>query len=116
MSASTLPAARVAGAATGDYDCRTGIARRSMDFQLSEEQRAFEELARTFAASELVPHAARRDEERIFPVEALQLRGGYGYLKDYPIERRLRDVRVHRILEGTNEIIRIIITRRLLGA
>ncbi|HKO07033.1 MAG TPA: acyl-CoA dehydrogenase family protein [Alphaproteobacteria bacterium] len=48
--------------------------------------------------------------------EALQLHGGYGYLKDHPIERYLRDVRVHQILEGTNEIMRVIIARRLLGA
>jgi len=46
--------------------------------------------------------------------EALQLFGGYGYLKDFPIERYLRDVRVHQILEGTNEIMRVIIARRLL--
>jgi alkylation response protein AidB-like acyl-CoA dehydrogenase len=47
--------------------------------------------------------------------EALQLFGGYGYLKDFPIERYLRDVRVHQILEGTNEIMRVIIARHLLG-
>jgi alkylation response protein AidB-like acyl-CoA dehydrogenase len=47
--------------------------------------------------------------------EALQLFGGYGYLKDFPVERYLRDVRVHQILEGTNEIMRVIIARRLLG-
>ena len=47
--------------------------------------------------------------------EALQLHGGYGYLKDFPIERFLRDLRVHRILEGTNEIMRLIIARDLLG-
>ncbi|MET0270531.1 MAG: acyl-CoA dehydrogenase family protein [Sphingomonas sp.] len=45
---------------------------------------------------------------------ALQLHGGYGYLQDYPIERFLRDLRVHRILEGTNEIMRVIIARELL--
>jgi acyl-CoA dehydrogenase len=45
---------------------------------------------------------------------ALQLHGGYGYLKDYPIERFWRDLRVHRILEGTNEIMRMIIGRDLL--
>ncbi len=45
---------------------------------------------------------------------ALQLHGGYGYLKDYPIERFLRDARVHQILEGTNEIMRVIISRYLL--
>ncbi|NKB57826.1 MAG: acyl-CoA dehydrogenase [Alphaproteobacteria bacterium] len=46
--------------------------------------------------------------------DALQLHGGYGYIKEYPIERYLRDVRVHQILEGTNEIMRVIIARRLL--
>ena len=45
---------------------------------------------------------------------ALQLFGGYGYLKDYPIERFWRDLRVHRILEGTNEVMRMIIGRDLL--
>ncbi len=47
--------------------------------------------------------------------QALQLHGGYGYLRDYPIERFLRDVRVHQILEGTNEIMRLIIAREVLG-
>ncbi len=47
--------------------------------------------------------------------QALQLHGGYGYLKDFPIERQLRDVRVHQILEGTNEIMRVIIARKLLS-
>src|SRR6218665_1852440 len=46
--------------------------------------------------------------------QALQLFGGYGYLRDYPIERFWRDLRVHRILEGTNEIMRMIIGRDLL--
>ena len=47
--------------------------------------------------------------------EALQLHGGYGYLRDHAIERYLRDLRVHQILEGTNEIMRVIIARRLLA-
>jgi alkylation response protein AidB-like acyl-CoA dehydrogenase len=47
--------------------------------------------------------------------EALQLHGGYGYIKEYAIERYLRDLRVHRILEGTNEIMRVIIARHLLA-
>lgn len=46
--------------------------------------------------------------------QALQLHGGYGYLNDYPLERWVRDARVHQILEGTNEIMRVIIARRLL--
>ncbi|MFT5529493.1 MAG: alkylation response protein AidB-like acyl-CoA dehydrogenase [Alteromonadaceae bacterium] len=45
---------------------------------------------------------------------ALQIHGGYGYIKEYPLERHFRDVRVHQILEGTNEIMRLIIARRLL--
>ncbi|MFM8681612.1 MAG: acyl-CoA dehydrogenase family protein [Alphaproteobacteria bacterium] len=47
--------------------------------------------------------------------DALQVHGGYGYLKDYPVERFLRDSRVHQILEGTNEIMRLIVARRILG-
>ena len=47
--------------------------------------------------------------------QALQLHGGYGYLRDYPLERIVRDLRVHQILEGTNEIMRVIISRELLG-
>jgi len=46
--------------------------------------------------------------------EALQLHGGYGYLQDYPLERIVRDLRVHRILEGTNEIMRVITAREML--
>jgi alkylation response protein AidB-like acyl-CoA dehydrogenase len=46
--------------------------------------------------------------------DALQIHGGYGYLRDYPLERMLRDVRVHQILEGTNEIMRVIVARDLL--
>ncbi|WDD97148.1 acyl-CoA dehydrogenase family protein [Thalassomonas actiniarum] len=46
---------------------------------------------------------------------ALQIHGGYGYIKEYPLERHFRDVRVHQILEGTNEIMRVIIARRLLA-
>jgi alkylation response protein AidB-like acyl-CoA dehydrogenase len=47
--------------------------------------------------------------------QALQIHGGYGYIKEYPLERYVRDVRVHQILEGTNEIMRVIIGRRLLS-
>lgn len=45
--------------------------------------------------------------------EALQIYGGYGYLKEYPLERYVRDLRVHQILEGTNEIMRVIIAKRI---
>ena len=47
--------------------------------------------------------------------DALQLHGGNGYIREYPLERYLRDVRVHQILEGTNEIMRVIISRQLLN-
>ncbi|WP_338412446.1 acyl-CoA dehydrogenase family protein [Psychrobacter raelei] len=47
--------------------------------------------------------------------EALQLHGGYGYLNEYPLERHVRDLRVHQILEGTNEIMRVIVSRKMLS-
>src|SRR5262245_57547342 len=47
--------------------------------------------------------------------DALQLHGGYGYLKDYGLEKLVRDLRVHQILEGTNEVMRVVISRRVLG-
>ncbi|MYM88703.1 acyl-CoA dehydrogenase [Rugamonas sp. FT82W] len=46
--------------------------------------------------------------------EALQLHGGYGYIREYPLERHVRDTRVHQILEGTNEIMRLIVGRAIL--
>ncbi|MBU2531848.1 MAG: acyl-CoA dehydrogenase family protein [Alphaproteobacteria bacterium] len=47
--------------------------------------------------------------------QALQAHGGYGYLKDYGLEKLVRDLRVHQILEGTNEIMRVVVARKLLG-
>lgn len=46
--------------------------------------------------------------------DAIQLHGGYGYIKEYPLERYMRDARVHQILEGTNEIMRLIVSRRVM--
>ncbi len=46
--------------------------------------------------------------------EALQLHGGYGYIREYPVERFVRDLRVHQILEGTNQVMRMIVARHLL--
>jgi alkylation response protein AidB-like acyl-CoA dehydrogenase len=46
---------------------------------------------------------------------ALQIHGGYGYLRDYGLEKLVRDLRVHQILEGTNEIMRVVISRKVLG-
>jgi alkylation response protein AidB-like acyl-CoA dehydrogenase len=67
-------------------------------------------------ATRLAAMAKRKATDAGFEIvnEALQLHGGYGYLRDYPVERFLRDVRVHQILEGTNEIMRVIIARDLL--
>ena len=47
--------------------------------------------------------------------DALQLLGGYGYLADYGVEKIVRDLRVHQILEGTNEIMRLIVARDMIG-
>jgi len=72
--------------------------------------------AKAHDATKLAAMAKRLATDTGFKVvnEALQLHGGYGYLRDYPIERYFRDVRVHQILEGTNEIMRLIIARQLL--
>jgi hypothetical protein len=69
------------------------------------------------AATRLTAQAKRLATDVGFEVVngCLQLHGGYGYLRDHPIERVLRDVRVHQILEGTNEIMRLIISRAMLG-
>ena len=69
------------------------------------------------AATRLAAMAKRLATDVGFEVVngCLQLHGGYGYLRDHPIERVLRDVRVHQILEGTNEIMRLIISRDLIS-
>ena len=68
------------------------------------------------AATNLAAMAKRFATDAGFEVVngCLQLHGGYGYLRDYPIERVMRDLRVHQILEGTNEIMRLIISRNML--
>jgi alkylation response protein AidB-like acyl-CoA dehydrogenase len=68
-------------------------------------------------ATRLAAQAKRLATDTGFEVVngCLQLHGGYGYLRDHPIERVLRDLRVHQILEGTNEIMRVIISRAMLG-
>ena len=69
------------------------------------------------SATRLAAQAKRLATDTGFNVVngCLQLHGGYGYLRDHPIERVLRDVRAHQILEGTNEIMRLIVSRALLG-
>jgi hypothetical protein len=62
---------------------------------------------------ELCAMAKRYVTDACFDVadQALQLHGGYGYLREYGLEKIVRDLRVHRILEGTNEIMRVVIGR-----
>jgi alkylation response protein AidB-like acyl-CoA dehydrogenase len=69
------------------------------------------------SASRLAAMAKRLATDSGFEVVngCLQLHGGYGYLRDHPIERVLRDLRVHQILEGTNEVMRLIVMRDILG-
>ncbi|MBV9568506.1 MAG: acyl-CoA dehydrogenase family protein [Hyphomicrobiales bacterium] len=73
--------------------------------------------AKSVEATRLCAMAKRFGTDAGFKVanEALQLLGGYGYLADYSIEKIVRDLRVHQILEGTNEIMRLIVARELIG-
>ncbi|MBI1209832.1 MAG: acyl-CoA dehydrogenase [Alphaproteobacteria bacterium] len=66
-------------------------------------------------ATMLCAMAKRYASDAAFKIanDALQIHGGYGYLKDFPLERHVRDLRVHQILEGTNEIMRVIIAREM---
>ena len=72
--------------------------------------------AKTADATPWCAMAKRLVTDKCFDVanQALQLHGGYGYLSEYNVERIVRDLRVHQILEGTNEIMRVIIARHLL--
>jgi alkylation response protein AidB-like acyl-CoA dehydrogenase len=72
--------------------------------------------AREPGATRLAAMAKRLATDSGFAVVngCLQIHGGYGYLRDHPIERVLRDVRVHQILEGTNEVMRLIVSRDML--
>jgi alkylation response protein AidB-like acyl-CoA dehydrogenase len=69
------------------------------------------------AATRLTAQAKRLATDSGFDIVngCLQIHGGYGYLRDHPIERVLRDLRVHQILEGTNEVMRLIVSRDILG-
>jgi alkylation response protein AidB-like acyl-CoA dehydrogenase len=72
--------------------------------------------ARDARATMLCAMAKRFASDAAFKIanDALQLHGGYGYLQDFPAERHVRDLRVHQILEGTNEIMRVIVARELM--
>lgn len=136
IAACSLGGARACLEAATEYmGVRTQFGRKLAEFQALQFKLA--DMATELEAARLMVHraAVRLDERHPeatmycamgkrfatdigFKVcnEALQLHGGYGYIREYPIERHLRDVRVHQILEGTNEIMRLIIARRLLSA
>lgn len=116
---------------TGD---RKAFGQRISDFQATQfklaDMATTLEVARTFLwraasaldakspdARKLSAMAKRFVTDACFEVanDALQLHGGYGYLAEYGIEKIVRDLRVHQILEGTNEIMRVIIARELMG-
>jgi alkylation response protein AidB-like acyl-CoA dehydrogenase len=120
-------------AAMAYMDERKAFGQRLADFQALQFKAA--DMATNLDAARLMTYRAARSLEAKSPDatlhcamakrfatdagfdicnEALQIHGGYGYLKDFPLERHVRDVRVHQILEGTNEIMRVIIARKLL--
>ena len=128
------------GAAQGAFDAarrylgeRRQFGKRLADFQALQFKLA-DMATQLVAARQMVHTAARKLDARArdatvwcamakrfatdvgFTIcdEALQLHGGYGYIREYPVERLLRDARVHRILEGTNEVMRMIVARHLL--
>lgn len=123
------------GAALSYMDDRKAFGQRLADFQGLQFKAA--DMATELEAARLMTYRAARSLDAQSPDatlhcamakrfatdagfdicnQALQIHGGYGYLNDFPLERHVRDVRVHQILEGTNEIMRVIIARKLLGA
>ena len=86
----------------------------SSRLMIREAARALD--AKSPEATTLCAMAKMGGTEQCYKVvdDALQIHGGYGFLNDYPIERHLRDLRVHRILEGTNEVMRMIVSRAAL--
>ncbi|HEV7370946.1 isobutyryl-CoA dehydrogenase [Arenibaculum sp.] len=136
ISACSLGGARASLDAAREYmGVRSQFGRKLADFQALQFKLA--DMATELEAARLMVHRAAASLDQGHPEatmycamakrfatdvgfkvcnDALQLHGGYGYIREYPIERYLRDVRVHQILEGTNEIMRVIIARRLLSS
>ncbi len=134
IGACSIGAARAAMAAAKAYmGERKAFGSRLADFQALQFKLA--DMATELEAARLMIHRAARAVDANHPEktmycamakrfatdagfqicnDALQIHGGYGYLQDFPLERFVRDTRVHQILEGTNEIMRVIIARRLL--
>ena len=134
IGACSIGAARAALEAARSYmGERKAFGQRLADFQALQFKLA--DMATDLEASRLMIHRAAQAVDQNHPEktmycamakrfatdagfnicnDALQIHGGYGYLQDFPLERYVRDTRVHQILEGTNEIMRVIIARRLL--
>jgi alkylation response protein AidB-like acyl-CoA dehydrogenase len=134
IGACSIGAARAALAAARSYmGERNAFGQRLADFQALQFKLA--DMATELEAARLMIHRAAQAVDANHPEktlycamakrfatdagfqicnDALQIHGGYGYLQDFPLERYVRDTRVHQILEGTNEIMRVIIARRLL--
>ncbi len=134
IGACSIGAARAAMTAARAYmGERKAFGSRLADFQALQFKLA--DMATELEAARLMIHRAARAVDANHPEktmycamakrfatdagfqicnDALQIHGGYGYLQDFPLERYVRDTRVHQILEGTNEIMRVIIARRLL--
>ncbi|MGY9057130.1 MAG: isobutyryl-CoA dehydrogenase [Alphaproteobacteria bacterium] len=134
IGACSIGAARAALEASRSYMVeRKAFGQRLADFQALQFKLA--DMATDLEAARLMIHQAARALDQKHPDttlycamakrfatdagfnicnDALQIHGGYGYLQDFPLERYVRDTRVHQILEGTNEIMRVIIARKLL--
>jgi alkylation response protein AidB-like acyl-CoA dehydrogenase len=104
-------------------------------YTLGEEHELLRQTARELAEAKIAPFAAAVDAEARFPdltfvsaaakavasdtamavtTDAVQLLGGYGYVRDYPVERMTRDAKITQIYEGTNQIQRMVMARQLL--
>jgi alkylation response protein AidB-like acyl-CoA dehydrogenase len=109
------------GRAIGDFQAiQFKIADMAMDLEAARLMiyRAADALDRADPQATMYSAMAKRTATDLgFGIcnEALQIHGGYGYLKDYGIEKLVRDLRVHQILEGTNEIMRVVVSRRLMA-
>ncbi|MEK6273122.1 MAG: acyl-CoA dehydrogenase family protein [Actinomycetota bacterium] len=102
-----------------------------IEFTLTEEQQAMREVAHDFAEKEIRPVAWEYDRDSTWPEEvirnafaadaamkvttdAVQVYGGYGFIKDYPVEKLMRDAKIMQLYEGTSQIQRLVIPRETL--
>lgn len=97
--------------------CRLLVRNAAMALDKSKSKVNLEDGEAKIDATTLCASAKLMATEKCFTIidNCLQFFGGYGYLHDQPLQQLLRDTRVHRILEGTNEIMKLIIARQLLA-